>query len=96
MALGVTPKDIVESNEFPLLAKHISWGRINLSEVAEVQNGFAFSSKYFTKGDGLPLIRIRDIDEVKTENYYSGKYPKEYLVHKGDILVGMDGDFNLA
>jgi len=96
MALGVTPKDIVESNEFPLLAKHISWGRINLSEVAEVQNGFAFSSKYFTKGDGLPLIRIRDIDEVKTENYYSGKYTKEYLVHKGDILVGMDGDFNLA
>ncbi len=55
-----------------------------------------FSSKEFTKNKGMPLIRIRDIDDFKTENKYIGKYDQEYIVRKGDILIGMDGDFNTA
>ena len=27
---------------------------------------------------------------------FNGEYPKEYIIKKGDILIGMDGDFNVA
>jgi type I restriction enzyme S subunit len=94
MALGKKPVQIVEEGEYPLLAKADHWKRIPLAHVAKVQNGFAFSSSQFTKDDGLPLIRIRDIDNDTTENKYKGEFDKEYVVKKDDILVGMDGDFH--
>jgi type I restriction enzyme, S subunit len=59
-------------------------------------SGFAFSSDYFNdSGEGLPLIRIRDIDSTETVVHYSGPYPPAFVVSAGDILVGMDGEFNL-
>ena len=58
--------------------------------------GFAFLSDYFNIiGEGVPLIRIRDIGSTKTEVHYSGPFPPAFLVSEGDILVGMDGEFNL-
>ena len=44
----------------------------------------------------MPLIRIRDIKRGFSETYYSAEYPKEYIVHKGDFLIGMDGEFNIG
>ena len=67
-----------------------------MADVAQVQNGFAFKSELFTHSDGMPLIRIRDIEDGYTENFYSGEYSEEFVVHRGDILIGMDGDFNAA
>lgn len=96
MALSYTPQEIIDLGEFPLLVKHETWERVNLSLIATVQNGYAFSSKYFTKGIGLPLIRIRDINDNDTEDYYNGTYQEDYVVKKGDILIGMDGDFNIS
>lgn len=58
--------------------------------------GFAFVSKYFNdRGEGLPLIRIRDIEASTTAVHYSGPYPSAFVVSEGDMLVGMDGEFNL-
>ena len=31
-----------------------------------------------------------------SETYYSGDYPKEYILTEGDLLIGMDGEFNIA
>jgi type I restriction enzyme S subunit len=31
-----------------------------------------------------------------SETYYSGDYPEEYILSEGDLLVGMDGEFNIA
>src|SRR5690606_35152080 len=31
-----------------------------------------------------------------TETFYKGEYKEEYLIHKGDFLIGMDGEFNIA
>ena len=31
-----------------------------------------------------------------SETYYSGDYPEEYILSAGDLLVGMDGEFNIA
>ena len=80
----------------PLLRINENWTRIELHLVANIQNGYAFSSKEFSKDSGLPLIRIRDILKHETEDYYTGSYPEEFLVDKGDILIGMDGDFNAS
>lgn len=70
--------------------------RVKLVDYAKVQYGFAFNSKLFTDDSAnIPLIRIRDVLPGKSSTYYLGEYGDEYIVKKGDILVGMDGNFNL-
>lgn len=94
MALTISVAEIVEKSKNPLLAKHESWSRVLLGEIATIQNGFAFKSSLFTKDDAIPLIRIRDVGKDQTETNYNGEYDPSYIVKKGDLLVGMDGDFN--
>ena len=96
MSLGISPSEIVGKGTYQLLCSASPWGRIPLSQVAEVQNGFAFKSAYFDRENGVPLIRIRDIQRSHTEHRYFGEYDKRYKVRSGDILVGMDGDFTAA
>ncbi|WEI19575.1 restriction endonuclease subunit S [Acinetobacter proteolyticus] len=97
MALTKKISDIIKEDTTGLLSKHVSWLRIELSDVATILNGFAFPSSYFNnEGIGLPLIRIRDVTEGHTKTYYSGDYDDLYLVSQNEILVGMDGDFNLG
>lgn len=58
--------------------------------------GCPFNSDFFTNEDtGIPLIRIRDITSGTISTYYEGHYSSEYMVYSGDVLVGMDGDFNV-
>lgn len=96
MALGLTPYQIIEKGTHPQLVIADDWERVELKYIATVQNGFAFSSKLFNNNEGLPLIRIRDIFSSETQNLYSGEYKDEFLVSKGDILIGMDGDFKVS
>ena len=69
---------------------------VKLGEVCEIQNGYAFDSKCFSSESGMPLIRIRDIKRGYTETFYDGDYSSEYIVRKGDFLIGMDGEFNIG
>lgn len=96
MALGRKPIEIVNEGKHQLLVKSDKWDRIYLGKIATVQNGYAFKSSSFVKKGGMPLIRIRDIDKETTVDRYSGDYSKDFIVRKGDILVGMDGDFKAA
>lgn len=70
----------------------------HLTDICDIQYGFAFDASGFTSvaGEGMPLVRIRDVMNGRTETYFIGTYPKEYIIHKGDFLVGMDGEFNIA
>lgn len=69
---------------------------ILLKDCLKVLNGHAFKSKFFNgEKKGLPLIRIRNLQKGSTETYYHGKYEKKYLVNKGDLLIGMDGEFKI-
>ena len=73
------------------------WEIKKLGEVCEVLNGFAFDSSLF--GDDsthIPLIRIRDIKKGYTETFYKGSFSEDYIIKKGDYLIGMDGEFNIA
>ena len=72
------------------------WEIIKGKYCTKVICGLPFDSNKFTKEDGyIGLIRIRDISNNVTDMNYTGKYPKEALVHTGEILIGMDGDFNV-
>jgi len=72
------------------------WKVIKVYNFISILKGYPFSSKFFnSKGRGLPLIRIRDLGKKETESYYDGPYDKTYIVKKGDILVSMDGEFNI-
>lgn len=96
MALGLTPQQIIDKGTHPLLSISENWERVELKNIAQTQNGAAFSSKFFNHKDGLPLIRIRDIFSKNPENFYSGEYSEDFIVKKGDILIGMDGDFKVS
>ena len=68
-----------------------------LTDVCDIQYGYAFDSRCFSDDETyLPLIRIRDVKRGYSETFYNGDYPEEYIVHTGDLLVGMDGEFNIA
>lgn len=96
MALTIPVAEIVESSKNPLLGKHDSWGRVLLGDIATIQNGFPFKSSQFTKGEGMPLIRIRDVGADSSDTNYVGDYDPAFIVKAGDLLIGMDGDFNCA
>lgn len=78
-----------------LTPKHHSWEEVKLFDVCEIRNGFAFKSiKFNSEGIGKPLIRIRDVTNNFTNTYYDGDFSKDYIIREGDLIIGMDGDFN--
>ncbi len=95
MAFGEDLDELVEKTG-GLLGKFETWERVRLSNIANVVNGYAFKSKYFSRDDGEPLIRIRDILSGETGTLYNGPRIDGYDVKAGDLLIGMDGDFNAA
>ena len=77
-------------------AKH-AWPMVRLGDVCDFVYGFPFNSNFFNdEGDGKPLIRIRDVVPGVTNTFTTEPAPSKYDVSDGDLLVGMDGDFNLA
>ena len=71
--------------------------KVKLTDLCNIQYGYAFDSGCFTDDESyIPLVRIRDVKRGFSETYYFGKYPEEYLLHSGDLLIGMDGEFNIA
>ena len=96
MALTKSLKEIIAEDKTGLLGKHASWERVCLRDVAEVLNGYPFESNLFQSANGMPLIRIRDVQTGSTNTYFSGEFDNQFLVNRGELLVGMDGDFNSA
>ena len=75
------------------------WEILRGKYVLKILSGFPFDSQKFEFEDNgvyMPLIRIRDINGSSTEVYYSGSYPIESVVKTGEVLIGMDGDFNIS
>lgn len=72
------------------------WRVSNLFDVAEVQYGYPFSTDYFNStGEGVPVIRIRDILENDITNYSTEEVEDKYKINVGDVLIGMDGNFHM-
>ncbi len=72
----------------------VEWKK--LVDIANILYGYPFESSLFSEDDSfIPLIRIRDVKPAKASTYYSGDIIDSYIIKKGDILVGMDGEFNI-
>ena len=61
-----------------------------------IQNGFPFSADGFSDSGEIPLLRIRDIRGSSFDTYINREsIPSDsYIVKNGNLVVGMDGDFN--
>lgn len=66
-----------------------------LGSVAKIVNGFPFKSGGFGT-EGFPVIRIRDVTRGFTTTRFQGDAPVGFWVERGDLIVGMDGDFQTA
>ena len=93
-------KDLVETpieeNEIPFKIPK-SWEWCNLFDCVDILYGYPFDSTAFNEnGAGFPLIRIRDIVPSSTKTYTTEKAEDRYVIKRGDMLVGMDGNFNVC
>jgi type I restriction enzyme S subunit len=73
-----------------------NWKVQKLGDLVSILSGYAFDSKLFNDTQGVPLIRIRDIVRGYSETFYNGDFDDRYFIKRGDLLIGMDGEFNLA
>jgi type I restriction enzyme S subunit len=72
------------------------WKRERLVDIVKVQYGYAFDGSLFNaNGNGTPIVRIRNIPAGTTADYTTEDADPQYIVHNGDILVGMDGEFHI-
>ena len=72
------------------------WEKKRLIDLVDVQYGFAFDGKLFNSvGEGTPILRIRNIPDGITSDYTTEEASPNYIVHDGDIVVGMDGIFHI-
>jgi len=94
VTFSVSVDEVVAENRNKLLSIHPSWARVRLGDVVEILNGYPFSSEQFSNDSGTPLLRIRDVVRGQTETYFKGKFDPLFLVRPGELVVGMDGDFN--
>ena len=70
------------------------WRVGSIYEYAKVIYGAPYKSSLFNEsGDGLPLIRIRDLKDCSPQFYSPEVLPNTEYVLKGDIVAGMDADF---
>lgn len=74
------------------------WFACKLGDIIKIQNGYAFPSKDFRKDKGVPLIKQSQLsgDKVNIDKcvYLDEKYlsqKKEFIIKKGDVLIGMSG-----
>lgn len=66
-------------------------------DYCDVVSGYPFNSELFNKDrQGSPLIRIRDVARGYTETFTTEVCDNRFEVNAGDLLVGMDGIFDIA
>ena len=70
------------------------WRLDSIYKIANIIYGAPFDSSQFnTKQLGEPLIRIRDLVNEIPGVWTTENHPRGYKVKRGDIVVGMDGEF---
>lgn len=74
----------------------VGWSQRKLPEVAEITYGFPFEGARFNSDNiGRPIIRIRNIKSSDTQDFTDQVAGDKFLVHQGDLLIGMDGEFHM-
>jgi type I restriction enzyme S subunit len=85
------PDELVDS-EIGEIPK--GWSQESIYQFCSVEYGAPFKSKLFNEdGQGVPLVRIRDLPKGKSGVFTEEIHPKGTLIKAGDLVVGMDGEF---
>lgn len=93
--LLIETDELVKSQFIEMVGKATSSDKL-LNHV-DVLYGFPFNSKLFNNnGEGLPLLRIRDINTGLSDTFTTEQADEKYIVSDGDCLVGMDGNFEIV
>ena len=84
-----------------MFGEPISWQKDSslptLKDTVDVISGFPFDSEKFNAdGEGIPLIRIRDIQRGYSETFTTESFDDQYRIKKGELLIGMDGMFDIS
>ena len=70
------------------------WEVESIYKLISVIYGAPFkSSMFIPAGEGMPVIRIRDLKTGTTQNWTTEDHPKKKLIKTGDVVVGMDAEF---
>jgi type I restriction enzyme S subunit len=72
------------------------WETRRAGDLVELTNGFPFDSEKFGPEGTLPLVRIRDLFLEEFTTFVDGPVPEHVVLRDGDIVIGMDGDFELT
>jgi type I restriction enzyme, S subunit len=72
------------------------WQVKPLKGIAKVVNGYPFDAKLFDPAAGFPLVRIRDLNQAAADTRYNGPFVEAASIDRNDVLIGMDGDFNVG
>jgi restriction endonuclease S subunit len=67
-----------------------NWVSRELGEIAEFVNGRGFKPHEWSN-NGLPIIRIQNLNGSSEFNYYSGTYDPKIEIHSGDLLFAWSG-----
>jgi type I restriction enzyme M protein len=97
LALWVTKEKITEDGDNNLTGeryrevethKNQNWPLVELKEVAEYVNGFAFKPRDW-KQTGKKIIRIQNLTGTSDKFNYTNRadIPEKYLVKRGDLLI---------
>lgn len=66
------------------------WEQVQLGDIANFINGRGFKPHEWGK-EGLPIIRIQNLNGSEEFNYYSGDYNPKILVETGSLLFAWSG-----
>jgi type I restriction enzyme S subunit len=91
----------MNASDNAMLSRHLpgwsnKWPTVRVADRFQIVNGYPFDSGRFSLLGGTPLIRIRDIHSDSTDILYDGPIVEAALVENGDVIIGMDGDFEVA
>lgn len=73
---------------------HKDWPMVSIGEICNLINGRAFKPGEWEKKEqcGLPIIRIQNLNNTKSEfNYFSGEVPDKLIIKNGDLLFSWSG-----
>lgn len=72
------------------------WSFRSLESLINIKHGFAFKSEFFAERGGYAVLTPGNYHETggfrdrgQKQRYYSGDFPTEFLLRRGDLLVAM-------
>jgi type I restriction enzyme S subunit len=72
------------------------WTLRRLGDLVTCVNGHPFPSEEFGPTGHTPIVRIRDLLASEFETFTEGSVPPRARLRDHDLVIGMDGDFNVV